>query len=217
MGAPLGTPDDHVVLTAVAPDVGQLAAAIDRARPAYDQLTGVTATWRQDCHALPTETEHFGYRDGVSHPAVEGSGISGPNRLETPLQAGEFALGYRDGIGGLQMPQPEALGRNGSYAVFRKLHQDVAAFRRYLRQAATGPQDEELLAAKIMGRWRSGAPLALGPQHDDPALGADLDRRNTFLYAREDATGFFPPVVATSAGPTPPGTPRWRGRCVCTA
>ncbi|MER6046383.1 hypothetical protein ABT168_02665 [Streptomyces sp. NPDC001793] len=108
------------------------------------------------------------------------------------------------------------MGRNGSYAVFRKLHQDVAAFRRCLRQAATGPQDEELLAAKIMGRWRSGAPLALSPQHDDPALGADPDRRNTFLYAREDATGFLSPVVAASAGPTP-GTPRWRGRCVCTA
>ncbi|WP_369354797.1 hypothetical protein [Streptomyces sp. cg2] len=108
------------------------------------------------------------------------------------------------------------MGRNGSYAVFRKLHQDVAAFRRCLRQTATGPQNEELLAAKIMGRWRSGAPLALSPQHDDRALGADPDRRNTFWYAREDATGFLFPVVAASAGPTP-GTPRWRGRCVCTA
>ncbi|MFB7666506.1 Dyp-type peroxidase [Kitasatospora sp. NPDC056138] len=191
--APLGTPDVHVVLTAVAPDAPRLAQALDRARPAYHRLPGVTAIWRQDCYALPTETEHFGYRDGVSHPAVEGSGIAGSNRLELPLKAGEFVLGYRDEIGGVQTPQPEALGRNGSYAVFRKLHQDVAAFRRYLRDSATGPEDEELLAAKIMGRWRSGAPLALSPHRDDPALGADAQRRNTFLYQEDDPTGFATP------------------------
>ncbi|MFJ2397985.1 Dyp-type peroxidase [Streptomyces sp. NPDC087843] len=191
--APLGTPDVHVVLTAVAPDVRRLDAAVDGARPAYGRLSGVTAIWRQDCYALPTETEHFGYRDGVSHPAVEGSGVPGSNQLEVPLKAGEFVLGYRDEIGGVQTPQPEVLGRNGSYAVFRKLHQDVAAFRRYLRDNATSPEDEELLAAKIMGRWRSGAPLALSPRHDDPALGADPQRRNTFLYERDDPAGFMTP------------------------
>ncbi|MFF9510055.1 Dyp-type peroxidase [Streptomyces sp. NPDC014724] len=191
--APLGTPDVHVVLTAVAPDPPRLQEALDRARPAYDRLPGVTAIWRQDCYALPTETEHFGYRDGVSHPAVEGSGIAGSNQLETPLKAGEFVLGYRDEIGGIQTPQPGVLGRNGSYVAFRKLHQHVAAFRRYLRDNATGPEDEELLAAKIMGRWRSGAPLALSPHQDDPALGADAQRRNTFLYERDDPAGFVTP------------------------
>ncbi|MEV7777559.1 Dyp-type peroxidase [Kitasatospora sp. NPDC088351] len=191
--APLGTSDVHVVLTAVAPDTPRLKAALDRARPAYDSLPGVTAIWRQDCQALPTETEHFGYRDGISHPAVEGSGIAGSNQLEEPLKAGEFVLGYRDEIGGVRTPQPEVLGRNGSYAVFRKLHQEVAAFRRYLRDNADGPEDEELLAAKIMGRWRSGAPLALCPQHDDPAIGADPHRRNTFLYERDDPAGFVTP------------------------
>ncbi|MEV6055137.1 Dyp-type peroxidase [Streptomyces sp. NPDC052107] len=191
--APLGTPDVHVVIAAVAPDSLRLQAAIDRARPAYDRLPGVTAIWRQDCYALPTEKEHFGYRDGVSHPAVAGSGIAGSNQLEVPLKAGEFVLGYPDELGGTQTPQPTVLGRNGSYAVFRKLHQDVAEFRRYLRDNSTGPEDQELIAAKIMGRWRSGAPLALAPQHDDPALGADPQRRNTFLYQRDDPTGFHTP------------------------
>ena len=191
--APLGTRDVHVVITAVAPDPPLLEAAVDRARPAYDRLLGVTAIWRQDCYALPTETEHFGYLDGVSHPAVEGSGIPGSNRLEVPLRAGEFVLGYRDEIGGIQTPQPTVLGRNGSYAVFRKLHQKVAEFRRYLRDNSTGPEDEELIAAKIMGRWRSGAPLALAPQRDDPELGTDPSRRNTFLYERDDPAGFSTP------------------------
>ncbi|GAA2877978.1 peroxidase [Streptosporangium fragile] len=190
--APLGTPDVHVVLVALAPDSAQLETAIDRARPAYHRLSGVTAIWRQDCHALPTETEPFGYRDGISHPAVEGSGIAGSNTLETPLKAGEFVLGYPDELGGVQTLQPEVLGRNGSYAAFRKLHQRVGAFRRYLRDNATGPEDEELLAAKIMGRWRSGAPLALSPSHDDPGLDAD-PYRNSFLYQQDDPAGFITP------------------------
>lgn len=176
----------------------------------------MTAIWRQDCYALPTEKEHFGYLDGVSHPAVEGSGIPGSNRLEAPLKSGEFVLGYPDEIGGAQTPQPTVLGRNGSYVVFRKLHQDVAAFRRYLRDNSAGDQDEELIAAKIMGRWRSGAPLALAPRHDDPALGTDPDRRNTFLYEQDDPTGFTTPGPATSAGPTR-ATPRWPARYGCTA
>ncbi|MEU7748386.1 Dyp-type peroxidase [Nonomuraea sp. NPDC049158] len=191
--SPLGTPDVHVVLVALAPNSALLEAAIDRARPAYEALPGVTAIWRQTCHALPTETEPFGYRDGISHPAVEGSGIAGTNPLETPLKAGEFVLGYRDELGGIQTPQPDVLGRNGTYVVFRKLHQRVALFRRYLKDNATDPVDEELLAAKIMGRWRSGAPLALSPLHDDPALGADRMRNNMFLFERDDAAGFTTP------------------------
>lgn len=190
---PLGTPDVHVVLVALAPDSAQLDAALDRARPAFEALPGVTAIWRQNCHALPTETEPFGYRDGISHPAVEGSGIDGSNRLETPLKAGEFVLGYRDELGGVQTPQPEVLGRNGTYVVFRKLHQRVALFRQYLKDNATSPEDEELLAAKMMGRWRSGAPLALSPLRDDPDLGADRSRNNTFLFEQEDPTGFTTP------------------------
>ncbi|WP_406314741.1 Dyp-type peroxidase [Streptosporangium sp. NBC_01639] len=190
--APMGTSDVHVVLVALAPDNARLQAAVDRARPAYDALSGVTAIWRQNCHALPTETEPFGYRDGISHPAIAGSGIPGSNTLEEPLKAGEFVLGYPDELGGLQRLQPEVLGRNGSYAAFRKLHQRVGVFRRYLRDNATDPQDEELLAAKIMGRWRSGAPLALSPACDDPGLDTD-PYRNSFLYQQDDPAGLITP------------------------
>ena len=127
---PLGTPDVHVVLVAVAPDP-RAARGGARARPqGVPGAAGVSAIWRQDCHALPTETEPFGFRDGISHPAIEGSGIPGTNPQEAPLKAGEFVLGYRDEMGGFPpMPQPEVLGRNGTYVVFRKLHQRVAAFR----------------------------------------------------------------------------------------
>ncbi|MGH7000797.1 MAG: Dyp-type peroxidase [Stellaceae bacterium] len=190
---PLGTPDVHVVVTAVSPDSKRLEAVLDRARKAYQEMPGITAIWRQDCHALPSEKEPFGFRDGISHPAIEGSGIPGTNPSEAPLKAGEFVLGYRDEIGGIQMPQPEVLGRNGTYAVFRKLHQRVAVFRQYLNVNCAGPEDEELIAAKMMGRWRSGAPLALCPFHDDPELGADPRRNNDFLYEQDDPAGFKTP------------------------
>ncbi|HTQ45026.1 MAG TPA: Dyp-type peroxidase [Polyangiaceae bacterium] len=190
---PLGTPDVHVVLTAVSPETARLEAAFARARDVFGRIQGIQVVWRQDCHALATGKEPFGYRDGISHPAVEGSGIPGTNRLEQPLKAGEFVLGYPDETGSLPpMPWPDVLGRNGTYVAFRKLHQRVAAFRRYLAENAAGPEELERIAAKMMGRWRSGAPLALCPVHDDPALGADRERNNHFLYG-DDPIGYATP------------------------
>ncbi len=82
------------------------------------------------------------------------------------------------------MPTPAVLGQNGTYIVFRKLHTRVAAYRRYLRDKASSREDEALLGAKMVGRWQSGAPLALAPDRDAPELGADEARNNAFLYAR---------------------------------
>lgn len=190
---PLGSSDLHVVLVAVSPDEGRLESALERARETYRNMPGIKAIWRQNCHALATETEPFGFRDGISHPAIEGSGIAGTNPQERPLAAGEFVLGYRDELGGVQRTEPEILGRNGTYVVFRKLHQRVAAFRKYLKTNSSSAADEELLAAKMMGRWRSGAPLALCPFHDDAALGADPQRNNNFLFETDDPAGFKTP------------------------
>ena len=190
---PLGSADVHVVLVAVSPDEQRLEAALDHAREAYRNMPGIKAIWRQNCHALPTETEPFGFRDGISHPAIEGSGIPGTNPREQPLKAGEFVLGYPDEMGGIQKTEPEIAGRNGTYVVFRKLHQRVAAFRQYLKANSTSAADEELLAAKMMGRWRSGAPLALCPFHDDAELGADPRRNNDFLFEADDTAGFKTP------------------------
>jgi len=190
---PLGSSDLHVVLVAVSPDEQRLEGALERAREAYRKMSGIEAIWRQNCYALPTETEPFGFRDGISHPAIEGSGIPGTNPQERPLRAGEFVLGYRDELGGVQRTEPEILGRNGTYVVFRKLHQRVAAFRQYLKANSSKVEEEELLAAKMMGRWRSGAPLALCPFHDNAELGADPRRNNDFLFEADDPAGFKTP------------------------
>ena len=190
---PLGSSDVHVIIVAVSPDAERLEAAVARARETYQTMTGIEAIWRQNCHALPNEKEPFGFRDGISHPAIEGSGIPGTNPKEQPLKAGEFVLGYPDELGGVQKTTPEVLGRNGTYVVFRKLHQRVADFRRFLKTNSNSSDEEELLAAKMMGRWRSGAPLALCPFHDDPELGADAHRNNAFMFEEDDKAGLKTP------------------------
>jgi Dyp-type peroxidase family len=193
---PLGTPDVHVALAALSPDGARLAAVVERARRAHQELPGVEVIWRQDCYQLPTGRTSFGFKDGIGQPAVEGSGIPGSNPRERPIKAGEFILGYPDETGSLPpMPTPELLGRNGTYIVFRKLHTRVAAYRRYLRERAASREEEALLGAKVVGRWQSGAPLALSPDHDDPQLGADPARNNDFDY-HDDLRGFKCPAGA---------------------
>jgi Dyp-type peroxidase family len=191
---PLGSSDVHVVITAISKAMLDLEAALGRAKAALAGLK-ISPIWRQDCHVLPDETEPFGFKDGISHPAIEGSGIAGTNPHEVPLRAGEFVLGYPDEMGETPLiPQPDVLGRNGSYVAFRKLHQRVADFRRYLRANASSPQDEELLAAKMMGRWRSGTPLALSAAAEAPAIGADPKRNNDFLFQSDDPIGYKTPL-----------------------
>lgn len=80
------------------------------------------------------------------------------------------------------MPAPSALGSRGTFMV-RKLHERVALFRQFLRSNSDSQSSGDLLAAKIVGRWRSGAPPALCPNQDDSALGADPQRNNNFTFA----------------------------------
>ena len=47
--------------------------------------------------------------------------------------------------------------------------------------------------SKMVGRSRSGAPLALAPDHDDPELGADPQRNNDFRYYDDDLNGLRVP------------------------
>jgi len=139
--------------------------------------------------------DHFGYRDRLSQPVMEGSGEDPTPGSGAPLQPGEFILGYPDEAGpSVNLPQPEVLSRNGSYMAYRRLQEHVGVFRDYLREHADTPDGQELLAAKIMGRWRSGAPLVLSPKHDDPELGADPMRNNDFNYREMDPHGYAVPL-----------------------
>ena len=78
---------------------------------------------------------------------------------------------------------------------YRRLQQHVGAFRDFLREQGGPTSDEqELLAAKLMGRWRSGAPLALAPEKDDPAIANDPRRNNNFSYGEMDPQGYAVPL-----------------------
>jgi Dyp-type peroxidase family len=155
--------------------------------------------------------EPFGFHDGISQPLIEGLSKQGPP--ETTLRFGEFVLGYlneHDGFtdrplldnaadpGGLLPRDPQGSGRpdlgsNGTYLVFRQLRQDVRGFWRFLDSAARGrPNDRVRLAAKLVGRWPGGAPLALSPEHDDTALAT----ANDFAYFHGDRDGTRCPIGA---------------------
>ena len=49
--------------------------------------------------------------------------------------------------------------------------------------------DPELLAAKLLGRWRNGAPLELAPDSDSPPGGISHDDLNKFEYVNADGSG----------------------------
>jgi Dyp-type peroxidase family len=173
-----------------------------RATAVHDELVarcpGVRRLSYLDLNATPPFNyahDHFGFRDRLSQPVMEGSGEEPTPGSGAPLKPGEFILGYHDEHGPvINLPKPEVLSRNGSYMAYRRLREHVALFRDYIRENADSPDGEELLAAKFMGRWRSGAPLVLAPDTDDPELGADPMRNNDFNYKEMDPLGYACPL-----------------------
>jgi Dyp-type peroxidase family len=205
----LGGPGDRLdaLVMVYARDAAARDAELARHR---DALCAAGATVRPDERAHPLgEREHFGFADGLSQPHVPGF-HDRPRPGEDAIPAGEIVLGYRNAYGRLAMTplwDRFDLGRNGSYLVFRKLDQRVAALWSWLagharRLAVGGHADPaavadltELLAAKLVGRWPSGAPLTLAPEHDDAAL-ATPARRNAFDYLPHDRDGLRCPISA---------------------
>ena len=75
--------------------------------------------------------DHFGYRDRLSQPVIEGTGEEPTPGSGAPLKPGEFILGYPDEDGPpANLPQPEILSRNGSYMAYRRLEEHVAQVSR---------------------------------------------------------------------------------------
>src|ERR1019366_3350862 len=106
-----------------------------------------------------------------------------------PLATGEFILGYPDEAGELPVaPVPHLLANNGTFMVYRKLHENVATFRAYVdAQSSHYAGGKEKLAAKMVGRWRDGTPLELSPDTADAALAADPQRNVNFTYGQDIA------------------------------
>ena len=125
--------------------------------------------------------EHFGFRDGGSQPAIEGYDEPPACGEPAPIQPGEFILGYPDEVG--RVVAPGELWIDGSFIVFRRLRQDVLAFKALASTSIPGASPTltpAQLAARMIGRWPSGAPLEL---HRDADPGEDHES-NAFQYAQ---------------------------------
>ncbi|KAI1130817.1 hypothetical protein F5Y10DRAFT_262761 [Nemania abortiva] len=119
--------------------------------------------------------EHFGFNDGLSQPAVKDvdAGVTSEPG-ETPVRQGIILLG-REGDN-VQRP---SWAVDGSFLCFRYLKQLVPEFDAFLKanalpvpriRAPEDPTGAELLGARLVGRWKSGAPIDLTPLRDDPKL-----------------------------------------------
>jgi deferrochelatase/peroxidase EfeB len=206
LGGPAG-PEVHVLLSLFGRNHKLLEDASADLRTAFG-AHGISELSSHDGNALPHGGVHFGYRDGIAQPNIEGA----PGRRLADMQpeagTGDFLLG-RDYVnkwrGNFIGDLPAALCDNGTYAAFRILSQDVAGFEALLdRWGREAMMERELVAAKLMGRWRNGTPLTLSPDTADPEPPvADRDIDN-FDYAPgpghptfyDDAEGLRCPVGA---------------------
>ena len=196
----LASPDLHAIVILFARDVPERERCVREHQQYAAQFPGVEALSTLDLEATPPldyAHDHFGYRDRMSQPEIEGMGIEPTPGTGAPLKPGEFFLGYPDENGDTgPLPQPEILSRNGSFLAYRRMDEHVGAFRDFLRANGATPEEQELVAAKLMGRWRSGAPLVLAPTKDDPQLAADPQRNNNFDYGKMDPHGYAVPLGA---------------------
>src|SRR5262245_5613573 len=193
----LADPDLHAIVILFARDVPER----ERCKTEHGKFvaqSGVEVISSLDLEAVPPleyAHEHFGFRDRLSQPVIDGTGEVPTPGSGPPIQPGEFFLGYADETGEKPaLPKPEWLTRNGSFLAYLRMQEHVGRFRDFLKANADTPEGQELLAAKLMGRWRSGAPLVLAPDKDDPALGADMQRNNDFNYGKMDPHGYACPV-----------------------
>ncbi|NHZ87774.1 peroxidase [Massilia sp. CCM 8733] len=191
----------HIVLSLwVASSAAVMETVSAQLRSAF--VGGVSELYVQDGSEFPDNAVHFGYRHGIAQPTIIGM----PPRkrdapdAQPPVPAGEFLLGHLNAAGGTYRVLPQELSSNSSYGVFRILEQDVAGFEAMLaRYAAETGIDPEMLAAKLMGRWRNGNPLTLAPTaQGTPLPDAELNKFDFVSSdaAKDDTLGLKCPVGA---------------------
>lgn len=160
---------------------------IDAAAQALTLGTGLALMAVEPLRSNSGDSENFGFKDGISQPVPDWQAAQPTGqRWDDRVRDGEVLQGYataRDK--GYAVPeQPDALLDRGSFLVVRKLRQYVGRLdRRMAQEAERMGLSKELLLAKLMGRWRSGQPLA-----DDHAV-------NDFNY-EADAKGALCPFHA---------------------
>jgi deferrochelatase/peroxidase EfeB len=195
----IASPNLHAAVILFARDREERDRCIKKHQEYLDQNPGVEILSTLLLEAVPPLDyvhEHFGYRDRITTPVIEGMGVEPTPGSHPASKPGEFFLGYPDETGLTKpLPKPEILSKNGSYLAYRKMREYVGAFRDFLKVNGKTSEEQELIAAKMMGRWRkTGAPLVLCPDKDDHALGWDEKRNNNFDYEKMDPHGYACPM-----------------------
>ena len=208
--AGLGTGAADLLVTINAIDDAVLEEALDELRNGLAERGQLAVVHEVHARMFSNTREHFGFADGFSQPAIEGvsedvavgEGVPDSGGWR-PLALGEFILGHEDEESRtdrrrrLPSAPNDPLGRNGTYMVWRKVYQDVALFRRTVREASRHyGGGEAKLMAKVVGRWPNGAPLVTSPEAPPAEFDPRAPGTNAFGYANEDPNGFGCPLGA---------------------
>jgi deferrochelatase/peroxidase EfeB len=190
-------PDAVHVIVSLHGDTAGTLDELERAVKSLSGGDALRVIGRDDGNRFAHGGVHFGYRDNIAQPRFEGITHPGKYDDQPFAPLGTVLLGYDTDMEELRwsLPDPAVLGFNGAFNAYRVLEQDVVAFEAFLDRAAdevlASPGAEELLplgaesrvggegatrraamrevvAAKLMGRWRNGTPLAVSPAHPVP-------------------------------------------------
>ncbi|KAJ5168686.1 uncharacterized protein N7482_004280 [Penicillium canariense] len=114
--------------------------------------------------------EHFGFLDAISQPKLKGFDNppqKGDGNYQYLTRPGIILIGHDGELNNEEKFQHPGWAKDGSYLVIRKLRQLVPEFNDYLKSEAPKLHlNEGQLGARLLGRWKSGAPVELHPQDD---------------------------------------------------
>src|SRR5947207_3714845 len=152
----LAGPNLHAIAILFARDVAERERCRQEHERYVTQCQSVELLSCLDLEAIPPfdyAHEHFGYRDRLSQPVIEGTGVEPTPGSGPPIKPGEFFLGYPDEEGlAAGVPHLEILSCKYSLVVFHNMTYQVADYRDFLRQHGETPDQQEWIAAKLMRR-----------------------------------------------------------------
>lgn len=209
----------HAVLTIASDTPADLQLAIDEQREAATRAAALIV-FQQNAATLADERrgkEHFGFKDGISEPGVRDFDEEDPQRPGYSKQhpgtrlipAGEFIIGRpRVKVEGDRRKYPAKdippWMNEGSFQVIRRLAQDVPGWwaqvaeqlqvLKHTKGVVPPGATVEWLAARLVGRWRSGAPVHKCPSHD-PVNDAAATRDNDLSF-KDDPEGLKTPLFS---------------------
>ena len=224
-----------ILVIVAADDVEDLVTLVDAIRHRA-AASGLRLLFEQRGDTLPGSLrghEHFGFKDGVSQPGIRGKVSAAPGDFITPryidpadprarffakpgqllVWPGQILLGqprqhtehlYNSAPAATNFPRWAALG---SYLVCRRLRQDVPAFWKFAISTASVLGIPPLtVAAMLVGRWPSGAPIMRTPATDNPVLGGDVWANNHFIFDDNTRPSMLRPIPGYGGDSFPQAT-----------